>query len=255
MDYGNGFTISYTYDAAGNRLARYVVLDTDGDGTPDDLDPDDDNEGVIDEIENYYGSDPLNPDDKPQPFTDVLANGSYYLPTLLLDYHGIAENCASGTFCPDQVIKRDTAAIWLVKAFEGETYIPGSATGLVFADIATDTFAADFIESLSLHGGTEGCDAASPLPNYCPGQPLSKAQAAKMLLMTKYGAGYSPTPAGGLVHDDVATGTFAADFIEALQAEGAAEGCSVSPPLYCPQEMLTRGGFAKMLAKTFGLAP
>ena len=77
-----------------------------------------------------------------------------------------------------------------------------------------------------------------------------------MLLKTKYGAGYSPTSASGVIYDDVASDAFATDFIEALQAEGAAEGCYDIPPLYyCPGDALTRGGFAKMLAKTFGLMP
>ena len=76
-----------------------------------------------------------------------------------------------------------------------------------------------------------------------------------MLLKTKYGAGYNPT-ASGLVFNDVTATTFAAGFIEALKVtEGAVAGCSQTPALYCPKEMLTRGAFANMLAKTFGLMP
>ena len=76
-----------------------------------------------------------------------------------------------------------------------------------------------------------------------------------MLLKIKYGAGYNPSPSG-LVFDDVAVDTFAAGFIEELKVtEGAVAGCSEAPALYCPNEMLTRGGFAKMLANTYGLMP
>lgn len=74
------------------------------------------------------------------------------------------------------------------------------------------------------------------------------------MLKTKYGAGFSPS-ASGLVFDDVTVGTFAAGFIEDLNTEGAVGGCSDAPPLYCPSEMMTRGGFTKMLANTFGLMP
>ncbi len=57
--------------------------------------------------------------------------------------------------------------------------------------------------------------------------------------------------------NDIAIGTFAAGFIEALQVIPATEGCDTNTPLpnYCPDEAMTRGGFAKMLAKTFGLMP
>ena len=77
-----------------------------------------------------------------------------------------------------------------------------------------------------------------------------------MLLKTKYGAGYSPTLASGLIFEDITTSTFAAGYIEDLKIiEVATEACSESPLLYCPSELLTRGGFAKMLANTFGLMP
>ena len=231
-------------------------LDTDNDGLGNACDLDDDNDGFSDVLEDKYASDPLDDTNLPQAYADFAPGDIYHLATLGLDDAGITSDCdGASNFCPDQILQRDTEAIWLIKAFEGRNYTPTSANGTVFADVGISTFAADYIEDLKLHSGSEGCDVATPLPNYCPEQGLTKDQAAKMLLKTKYGAGYNPTPASGLIYDDVTTGTFAADFIEALQAEGVAEGCLDSPPLYCPREMMTRGGFAKMLAKTFGLMP
>ncbi|MGJ4138506.1 YPDG domain-containing protein [Corynebacterium evansiae] len=54
--------------ATSNDTANAVFnLDTDGDGTPDSKDDDDDNDGVTDEVEKEKGSDPKDPDSKPQP--------------------------------------------------------------------------------------------------------------------------------------------------------------------------------------------
>ena len=40
---------------------------------------------------------------------------------------------------------------------------------------------------------------------------------------------------------------------EALKASGITGGCSVSPPLFCPADPLTRGQMAVFLAKALGL--
>jgi len=58
VDYPDRSSISYTYDATGNRLSQVITgVDTDGDGLPDATDPDDDNDGVPDDTD----SAPLDP--------------------------------------------------------------------------------------------------------------------------------------------------------------------------------------------------
>ena len=42
-------------------------------------------------------------------------------------------------------------------------------------------------------------------------------------------------------------------YVEALKASGITGGCSVSPPLFCPDSPLTRGQMAAFLAKALGL--
>src|SRR5215472_15184974 len=82
-------------------------------------------------------------------------------------------------------------------------------------------------------------------------------------------AGYSPTPYFGWVEiwwkrsvspppavasfNDVPTTHPFFQFIEALKASGITAGCQSSPPLYCPDEPLTRGQMAVFLAKALGL--
>ena len=62
----------------------------------------------------------------------------------------------------------------------------------------------------------------------------------------------SPAPAVA-TFNDVPTGHPFFQFVEALAASGITAGCSVAPPLYCPDTPLTRGQMAVFLAKGFGL--
>ena len=62
----------------------------------------------------------------------------------------------------------------------------------------------------------------------------------------------SPAP-GTASFNDVPLGHPFFRFIEALKASGITAGCSVSPPLYCPDSPLTRGQMAVFLSIALGL--
>jgi hypothetical protein len=62
----------------------------------------------------------------------------------------------------------------------------------------------------------------------------------------------SPAPASA-TFNDVPTSHPFFQFIEALAKSGITGGCSLSPPLYCPDQPLTRGQMAVFLAKGLGL--
>jgi hypothetical protein len=62
----------------------------------------------------------------------------------------------------------------------------------------------------------------------------------------------SPAPATA-TFNDVPTSNQFFQFIEALNAAGITGGCQVSPPLYCPNNPVTRGQMAVFLAKALGL--
>jgi parallel beta-helix repeat protein len=68
------YTVALTVlDSAGNGGTATIAvnvtpappIDTDGDGLPDSIDPDDDNDGYLDEWETFLGTDPLDANDKP----------------------------------------------------------------------------------------------------------------------------------------------------------------------------------------------
>jgi hypothetical protein len=62
----------------------------------------------------------------------------------------------------------------------------------------------------------------------------------------------SPAPAVASF-GDVPKGHQFFRFIEALAASGITSGCQSSPPLYCPDQALTRGQMAVFLSKALGL--
>jgi hypothetical protein len=62
----------------------------------------------------------------------------------------------------------------------------------------------------------------------------------------------SPAPAVASF-GDVPTNHPFFGFIEALKASGITGGCQASPPLYCPDQALTRGQMAVFLSKALGL--
>ena len=62
----------------------------------------------------------------------------------------------------------------------------------------------------------------------------------------------SPAPATA-TFNDVPTSHPFFQFIEALHASGITGGCQAAPPLYCPDNPVTRGQMAVFLAKALGL--
>lgn len=59
----------------------------------------------------------------------------------------------------------------------------------------------------------------------------------------------TPLPA----FDDIPSDYWAYDWVIALAASGITSGCSTSPPLYCPEDPVTRAQMAVFLVRTFDL--
>jgi cysteine-rich repeat protein len=118
--------------------------------------------------------------------------------------------------------------------------------GNSFPDVTTAHIFYAFIENLFHNGVTGGCAGG----NYCPGDPVTRAQMAVFLLKAKFGASHIPPPCTGAVYDDVpCTGGIFDPWIEELADLGITGGCSVTPPLYCPGNTVTRGQMAVFLLK------
>jgi hypothetical protein len=164
---------------------------------------------------------------------------------------GITGGCATGPlrYCPEETVTRAQMAVFLLRGIHTSAYTPpavGSTTG--FGDVPTNYWAGAFIKQLAAEGITSGCGGG----NFCPEQPVTRAQMAVFLLRSKYGASYTPPAVGsGTGFGDVPPSYWAASFIKQLVAEGITVGCGGSH--YCPEESVTRAQMAVFLVRTFGL--
>ncbi len=118
--------------------------------------------------------------------------------------------------------------------------VPQDAVLGTYADVPPTYWAWRFIESLARSGVTGGCGNG----DFCPDALVDRAQMAVFLLAAQH---VTPPPATGTLFNDVPLGYWAGPWIEELAREGVASGCSVNPPLYCPESNLTRAEMAVLL--------
>jgi hypothetical protein len=117
--------------------------------------------------------------------------------------------------------------------------------GDTFPDMPSSNPFYPFVENLFHNGVTGGCGAG----NYCPGNPVTRAQMAVFLLKAQHGASYIPPACTGVFPDATCTpsSAFAVDWIERLAAEGITGGCGGG--FYCPDNAVTRAQMAVFLLK------
>jgi hypothetical protein len=92
---------------------------------------------------------------------------------------GITGGCGNGNFCPQNPVRRDQMAVFLLKAEHGADYAPPACTGL-YPDVPCPSFFADWIEQLATEGITGGCGNG----NYCPTASITRGQMAVFLVKT-----------------------------------------------------------------------
>jgi ELWxxDGT repeat protein len=180
-------------------------------------------------------------------FADIPADHWAWRFIETLVANGLTAGCGADRYCPDLPVTRAEAAVFLVRAARGSTFVPPSATGTVFQDVPAGHWAAAWIEQLAADGITSGCGGG----NFCPSGPLTRAEAAVLLLKARHGSGFVPPPATGTVFNDVPAGYWAAPWIERLVADGVTGGCGDGN--YCPARTANRAEMAAFVVKTFGL--
>ena len=152
-------------------------------------------------------------------FSDVAC------PSLFADWienlaaEGITAGCGGGDYCPSSPVTREQMAVFLLKTEHGPTFVPPACTG-VFPDVSCSSPFARWIETLAAEGITAGCGGG----NFCPGNPVTRAQMAVFLLKVEHGSGYVPPACAGLFGDVPCPSLFA-DWIEELFTEGITAGC------------------------------
>lgn len=93
---------------------------------------------------------------------------------------GITSGCGPGIYCPGDPITRAEMAVFLLVAEHGSDWVPPSPTGAIFGDVPADHWAGAFIEALAAEGITSGCGGG----DYCPDEPVSRAEMAVFLTTT-----------------------------------------------------------------------
>ncbi|MBI5963762.1 MAG: S-layer homology domain-containing protein [Chloroflexi bacterium] len=160
---------------------------------------------------------------------------------------GISSGCSTNplNFCPENSVSRSQMAVFLVRGMHGAAFIPPAATG-IFSDVLIGSPTASFIEQLYADGITSGCGGGK----FCPNQTVSRAQMAIFLVRARHGSAFVPPAATG-IFSDVPVGSFGANFIEQLAADGITNGCGGGK--FCPNAIVTRAQMAVFLVKTFNL--
>ena len=137
-------------------------------------------------------------------------------------------------------------AVFLLKAKHGAGYMPPACTG-VFADVPCPSLFADWIEELYAEGITGGCGAG----NYCPANPVTRAQMAAFLLKASHGSALRAAPLHGRSSPTCCARASSPTGSRSSPPRGSPE--AAAPESTARTSPNTRGQMAVFLVKTFGL--
>lgn len=231
---GNSQPIAYKPKLNYGGMDSFVVQVSDGQGGTDTI--------IVDVTVSGGGDFPT--------FVDVPIDHPYWAFAEALYYYGITGGCNTNplSYCPGLPLSRAQAAIMLLRSINGPSYTPPPPTGTVFADVAVNSYAAAWIEALAAEGISGGCGGG----NFCPGNPVTRGQAAVLLLRAKYGSAYVPPAVGASTgFADVPISHPQAAWIKQLAAEGISTGCGGGN--FCPNSALSREQAALMFQRTWEL--
>ena len=182
--------------------------------------------------------------------TAVAVSGAHFDPGASLTIGGIS---ASGIVISPEEIDGVTPPLEAGLVYDVRVANPKGLASILpkafladFNDVPpSDPFHEDIVR-IAIAGITAGCEGG----NYCPMAPITRAQMAVFLLKALLGSSFVPPVPIGQVFEDVPPGSFASDWIRQLFEFGITTGCSIDPPLYCPDAPVTRAEMAVFLLKT-----
>ena len=112
-------------------------------------------------------------------FTDVPCPSTFANWIEAMAAEGITGGCGGTNFCPQNAVRRDQMAVFLLKAEHGSSYAPPMCVG-IFADVPCPSTFANWIEQLFHESITGGCGGG----NYCPSASNTRGQMAVFLVKT-----------------------------------------------------------------------
>jgi hypothetical protein len=195
-----------------------------------------------------YGKEPT--------FADVSASHPYYQDIEILYANGLTGGCANNPlrFCPDQIMNRGAAAVFMLRGNFGPSYVPPVPTHIFKDDWTKGKWAEPWAEGMKLEGLSGGC-LTNPL-KYCPWDQIPREQSVIFVLRMKYGKDYKPPAATGTVFADMTNPSyFATAWAEQAYKDGIIKECGTtgSKPNFCPKNLVSRGLAAYMIVRAKGL--
>lgn len=148
-------------------------------------------------------------------------------------------NCENGpkSYCPQKKASRALMAVMIERLVDRPQ---------VFSDVPPNYWAFSSIQRLYRNRITSGCNQ-NPL-SYCPNSPLTRGQAAVMIVRANKGSGYTPAVESTPIFSDVPSNHPFRSFIEELSRDGITSGCGNGN--FCPDQVLTRGQATVFIMRT-----
>ena len=113
-------------------------------------------------------------------FADVPAASPFCRWIEELARRQVVAGCGGGNYCPQGWVGRAQMAVFALKTLEGPGYVPPACGTPMFADVPASSPFCPWVEELARRGVTAGCGGG----NYCPNDPVSRAQMAVFLVTT-----------------------------------------------------------------------
>ena len=176
----------------------------------------------------------------------MLATSSFYRFVEIIFHQGVTGGCANDLYCPTNATTREQMAAFVLVAKEGAGYDPPACGTPVFGDVPAGSPFCKFVEELVRRGVTTGCGGG----NYCPQDPVTRAQMAVFVLLT-LDPTINPPACTTPVFGDVPANDPFCRWIEELARRGVVTGCGQGN--YCPTNAVTREQMSVFLSVTFGL--
>jgi parallel beta-helix repeat protein len=157
--------------------------------------------------------------------------------------HNITTGCGGGNYCPGNPVTRGQMATFIVRAIEGEPPDNYCDTGLPFADVPRTHIFCKYIKRVYELGITIGCGNG----NYCPFNPVTRAQMAVFIIRAKFGENFTY---GTMPHfADIPESHWAFKYIQKLYEENITTG--YADGTYRPSQNVNRAQMAAFIAKAF----
>jgi len=163
----------------------------------------------------------------------------------LISAHGLTVGCGGGLYCPNDSVLREQMAAFIIRALgDSNPYTPAAQR---FTDVPPSNAFYKFIEQMYVRQITVGCGGT----NYCPSQPVLREQMAAFIIRS-LGQLNPPTPASQRFNDVPPSSAFY-NYVDRMAVLNITAGCSVSSPLFCPSDPVSRAQMAAFLVRAFNL--